>query len=77
MAKPLLHYRDDSLYPKDELFPIMNVNTDDDIFRALSGFIASPAEHRDIGQRAYTWFNENIIERPIRELLALLARHGG
>lgn len=76
MAKPLLHYRDDSLYPTEELFPIMNANTDDDIFRALSRYVASPEEHRQLGRRAYDWFDENIIRRPVRDLLALLARSG-
>lgn len=76
MAKPLLHYRDDSLYAKDELFPIMNVHSDDDIFKALSGYIASPEEHRRLGRRAYEWFDERIIKKPVADLLALLARNG-
>lgn len=76
MGKPLLHYRNDAFYPKEELFPIMNVNSADDVARALGGYIANTEEHRQLGQRSYEWFKEFVIEKPVRDLLALLARNG-
>lgn len=73
MAKPLLHYRDDSLYNKDELFPIMNAFTDEEMAAHLSAFTTSPKPIQDDAQRAHTWFKERIIENSMTRFRQLFA----
>jgi hypothetical protein len=74
MAKPLMHFREDHLYPKEELFPIMNVANEDDAFHAIRDYVANPGPARQMAQDAHLWFREHVIERPVREFLELLQR---
>jgi hypothetical protein len=62
MAKPLLHYRDDSLYKQEELFPIMNAFTDEEMAAHLDAYTTSPAPIKADAQRAYQWFKTRIID---------------
>lgn len=73
MAKPLLHYRDDSMYPEEERFPVMNVNTDEDIFRALSDYVVRPKHYQAMGREAHAWFKSYIVDRSMREFERVLS----
>jgi glycosyltransferase involved in cell wall biosynthesis len=72
MGKPLLHYRNDALYPKDDLFPIMNVACAEDITRALGEYVADRERFMAMGKAAHAWFREHIVERPVEVLRGLV-----
>ncbi len=72
MAKPLLHFRNDALYPEEDLFPIMNVSSPDDIARALREYVSDPGRFAAMGEAAHTWFREHIVERPVEVLRTLV-----
>jgi glycosyltransferase involved in cell wall biosynthesis len=76
MAKPLMHYRDDSLYAKEELFPILNVNSADDVFQSLSRYVADPKPAQEVGRKAHEWFRRYIIDEPVQGFLDLLKERG-
>lgn len=72
MGKPLLHYRDDSMYPVEELFPIMNAHSAEDIERGLTSYVVDPKPYQRIGQQAREWFLEHVVERGARKLVELV-----
>jgi glycosyltransferase involved in cell wall biosynthesis len=72
MQVPLLNYRDDALYPKDELYPIMNAYSEFDIVKAIGSFVDNPKQHREQANIAHQWFNERIIARAVTQLKTIL-----
>jgi glycosyltransferase involved in cell wall biosynthesis len=74
MAKPLLHYRNDALYEKSELFPIMNAFTDEEMAAHLGVYTTSPAPIKADAQDAYQWFNRHIIETSMTRFKQMFGR---
>lgn len=72
MGKPLLHYRNDAMYPEEELFPIMNAHTAEDIEQGLSAYVRDPEHHQRIGLQSREWFLEHVVERGTRKLVELV-----
>ncbi len=74
MGKPLFHRRDDSmfasLYP--DMYPMIDVQSPDDIVRAICGFLESPGKYREMGQAARLWFEEHISRRSLAALENLI-----
>lgn len=65
LAKPLLHFRKDSLYPKEDLFPIINVYTAEEMTDGMERYMADRDGFKKMGHEAYTWFRTRILEGSI------------
>lgn len=65
LAKPLLHYRKDSMYPKEDLFPVLNAYSADEMTAAMERYMANRDECNQMGREAHNWFRTRIIEGSI------------
>jgi hypothetical protein len=74
MAKPIIHYRDDSLYEsrKNNMYPMFNANSSAQVNNHLSAYRANPAKFRAVGQQAHKWFIDEAINKPINIICKLI-----
>ena len=74
MAKPLMHYRDDSLYRHhyQELYPLMNVHTEEEIAEALADYLRRPDYYRSMGEQGRAWFQRYAIDEPLDEYVRII-----
>lgn len=71
MAKPIIHYRDDSLYEKhyDTMYPMYSANTTDQVEAFLSRLVTNKEEFQETGIMGYKWFIENAVQRPLNFII--------
>jgi glycosyltransferase involved in cell wall biosynthesis len=72
LGKPLLHYRDDAMYPKEDLFPIMPGRSTDEIAAILGDYVARPEHYRHIGAEARRWFQTRILDASMDRIIELI-----
>jgi hypothetical protein len=74
MAKPVITFRDDSLYVGlyPELYPVINVSTSAGIEESLSNYLANPGQYREMGNRAQKWFYRYGIQEPMDEFIRII-----
>jgi glycosyltransferase involved in cell wall biosynthesis len=74
LAKPLLHYREDSRYESvlPELYPLMNAKNSDAIADYLEDYLARPDYYREMGQRGRSWFLKHCVNEPILTLRKMI-----
>lgn len=75
MAKPILAYRDDALYPSEytELYPILNARSAAEIALRLEQFIADPEQCVRMGEVGREWYEEHVVEEAIGRYLRFFA----
>ena len=67
-CKPVMHNRIDSLYPNEELYPMLNATNEDEIFSQLCFAANNPEKIKEIGKNANLWYKEYAVKRSIEEL---------
>ncbi len=74
MARPFMHYRDDSLYRSSyaELYPLINVHSDADISAALEDYLARPDDYRALGEAGRRWLQKYVIEDVVDSYIRLI-----
>lgn len=74
MGKPVIHYRDDSLYENahSELYPLLNAREPREITEAISYAITNAGVIKTMGKEASDWINEFFIKQPLERLAILI-----
>lgn len=73
MGKPILHYRDDSLYKAyPELYPLINAKSAEEISRSLSDYVSNPEKYKEMGRKARQWFLKYIVEQPVDQIVQII-----
>lgn len=74
LAKPLIHYREDSLYQETypSLYPMIHARTSEQIGTALCDYAACPSYYRSLGEQGREWFQEYAIAQPLAEYERIL-----
>lgn len=76
LEKPVMHYREDSLYKELELYPMIHAKSAEDITRALGHYADHKTELTAVGKAAREWFNRNVLQKSLNEMSAMLAAKG-
>lgn len=78
MKKPVMHYRDATLYSKKEegLYPMYSAHTPQEISDHLENHLHNPNEFIDVGLSSHYWFKKNAIERPLEKIVKLIDNKG-
>jgi hypothetical protein len=71
-GKAVMHNRIDSLYPNEDLYPMLNATTEEEIFKQLCFAICHQEELTQIGTEANHWFKKFIVEKTISEIGKLI-----
>ena len=68
---PLLHYRQDDLYLDDynELYPLLNAKTSEDISNLLGDYIADPKFHKNKAKQGSEWLDKYTVKKPLKIIL--------
>jgi len=76
MKKPVIHYRDDSLYVDkySSLYPLLNAREPDQIEAAIARAVSDPETTKKIGEEASEWVNTNFIQKPVSFLQSLIEK---
>ncbi len=71
---PVMQYRDDKLHEglHEELYPIMNVKTPEDVLESLEKFRLNPEKYKKLGKEGKDWFVKNIIKDPIDQYVSII-----
>jgi glycosyltransferase involved in cell wall biosynthesis len=74
MGKPVIHYREDSLYKGQypELYPMYNAREPEQIAQALQEAYDNPEERIAKGAKAQDWVKKFFIERPLEQIIELI-----
>jgi len=72
MGKPMIHYRDDALYPKEDLFPILPASTVRDVTAQLERYLADPEGARAVGLAGERAFRARMTDLSIDVLVKLV-----
>lgn len=62
MGKPMIHYRDDALYAKADLFPVLHAATAEDVTERLEECLANPEHAQHVGAECRRVFNERMVD---------------
>jgi hypothetical protein len=73
LSKPVMHYRDDSLYSDLELYPMIYARTSEDISQALGYYIQHKDELAAVGNGAHEWFTRNVLRRSMDDIIGMLS----
>lgn len=78
MAKPLMHYRNDSLYDDvyPELYPLINVKSADDIANSLHDYMTQRAYYRSMGERGRVWYQQYGVDEPLKIFMDIIVGSG-
>ncbi|MCO7223796.1 glycosyltransferase [Pleionea sp. CnH1-48] len=73
-SKPILHYREDSLYKEQypEMYPMLNAKEVDEIVDRLIESYKNRANMLKIGKSANQWFRQYVVDEPIRVISKLI-----
>jgi glycosyltransferase involved in cell wall biosynthesis len=68
---PAMGYRDDNLFKNfyDELYPMINVNSPEQIAHALTDYCNHPREYKKMAEQARLWFQKYVVEKPLKEII--------
>ncbi len=72
LGKPIMHHRNDELYPSESLYPMINAYNKDMVVAALTEYATNRESLNKIGLGANQWFNENCINIPLEKIAALI-----
>lgn len=69
MGKPLLHYRDDAKFVGQELYPMMNASSADQICDKLSDYVRRTAYYEEMGRNGRAWLARHVTVEPLYALI--------
>lgn len=72
LRKAIMHHRNDSLYPKDVLYPMVNAFSSEMVASNLQYYSRHPEQLQAIGEGAHKWFIKNCIDYPINEIIRMI-----
>jgi glycosyltransferase involved in cell wall biosynthesis len=74
LKKPVIHYREDSLYEKfyPELYPMLHAREPEEVEKAIDYAIKHPEEIKGIGEQAQQWVRKYFIDNPLKFLQGLI-----
>ncbi len=72
VSKPVMHHRNDSLYPKETLYPMINAYSSDMVANALAHYSVNKDKLKQIGAEAHRWFTEESIDKPVQQIVDLI-----
>jgi len=74
MGIPTMQYREDEIHQKmfPELYPTINVNSAEDITKALVSYSNNPNYYIKLGEKGKQWHQEFIVEKSLRDYLMLI-----
>lgn len=73
MSKPILAYRDDSLYSgQRELYGILNAKEPEDIADRIEAYWRAPEKYRVLGSAGREWYLTNVVNAPLDKYCALI-----
>jgi hypothetical protein len=74
MGKPVMHYREDSLYRGlyPELYPMIHANSPDEIAEALKDYSRRPDYYRSLGEEGRFWFQKYAVEHPLNKYMDII-----
>jgi glycosyltransferase involved in cell wall biosynthesis len=72
VGKPVMHNRIDSLYPNEDLYPMLNATNEEEIFNQLCFAISHKEKLKKMGIDANHWFKKHIVEKTINEIGELI-----
>jgi hypothetical protein len=75
LGKPLIHYRNDSLYVKDypELYPILNANSAKEVCNQIINYTKNKEEIIKQSLKGINWLEEFTVKRPLKIILQELS----
>lgn len=73
-GKPVMHYREDSLYEGLELYPMIYAKEVEDITNALLHYSDRKTELSELGLASWKWFERNILEKSLTEICNILIK---
>ncbi len=74
MAKPVIHFRDDSLYSNQyaELYPLLNCRYPEEIAVKLTQYYIDREGLREIGLKAQNWCEKYVIKEPLDRIIEII-----
>lgn len=71
LSKPILAFREDSLYSGryEELYPILNAHDPEDICARIEEFTADPDKHKAMGVQGQHWYRRYVVEAALAEYM--------
>jgi glycosyltransferase involved in cell wall biosynthesis len=71
MAKPVIHYRDNTHYKSlyETMYPMYSANTTQQVEVYLEQLVDNKGAFEETGRKAHEWFLQNAIERPLSFIL--------
>jgi hypothetical protein len=74
MRKPVIHYRDDSLYQNaySSLYPLLNAKEPHEIAKVIEFAVSNPGKIKKMGEEASEWIKSNFIKKPLSRLQHLI-----
>ncbi len=74
MKKPVIHYRDDSLYTDKypSLYPLFNASDPEQIENAIITAISNPDLVKRMGEEAQAWVKKYFVQKPVAFLQSLI-----
>ncbi|WP_124916897.1 hypothetical protein [Alteromonas flava] len=76
---PIMQIRDDAAYADrfDSLYPILSVDSCEDVVAGLEAFSNEPEKVRRTGREAFEWFQQHVVEQPIELVLKQVKKSRG
>jgi hypothetical protein len=72
LGKPIMHHRQDELYPAETLYPMINAFSAQMVAHALAKYAANKEQLREIGKKANEWFTDKCIQEPLAQIADLI-----
>jgi hypothetical protein len=74
LAKPVMHYREDKLYPAMELYPMIYAKESSDISNSLEKYYDNKDSLQQLGEGGKVWFERNIVEKSLADISTILKK---
>ena len=72
--KPIMHFREDSLYPNMNLYPMLQANSVDEVIHWMDIFFQDKKRIQDIGEKSYDWYSNYFIKNSIDDVKMVLGK---
>lgn len=74
MQLPIMQLRHDEMYEQlyDELYPIMQSNSETEIKESLEDYLNRPDYYKDMGRQSHEWFVRHVINEPLENYMRII-----